>query len=62
MKNDKLFDLEIWNIKLKYTKINFIKVICGNPTLPFKMEIRLVYTEAEVYVKIQKIMSCKTKL
>ena len=42
--------------------INFIKAIWGNPTLPFKMEIRLVYTEANVCVKIQKIMSCKTKL
>ena len=39
--------------------INFIKAICGNPTFHFKMEIRLVYTEAKECVKIQKIMSCK---
>ena len=45
-----------------YTKIDVIKSICGNPTVPFKMEIRLVYTEANVCVKTQKIMSCKTKL
>ena len=31
-----------------YTDINFIKVICDNPTPPFKMEIRLVYTEGNV--------------
>ena len=36
---------------LNYTKINFIKTICGNPTLLFKMEIRHVYTEANVCVK-----------
>ena len=45
-----------------YTKIDVIKSICGNPTVPFKMEISLVYTEANVCVKTQKIMSCKTKL
>ena len=48
LKNDKLFDLEIYDVKLKYTEINFIKAICGNPTLPFKMEIRLAYTEDNV--------------
>ena len=41
----RLFDLEIYNVKLKYTNINSIKGICGNPTPAFKMEIRLVYTE-----------------
>ena len=25
-----------------------MKAICGNPTLPFKMEIKLVYTEGDV--------------
>ena len=35
----------MYNIKLKYTDIDFIKHICGNPTPPFKMEIRLVYTK-----------------
>ena len=44
MKNYKLFDLEIFYVKLKYSNINFIKAICGNATPPFKMEIRLVYT------------------
>ena len=33
---------------LKYTDINLIKAICGNPTHPFKMEIRVVYTEGNV--------------
>ena len=37
--------MEIYNVKLKYTDINFIKAICGNPSPPFKMEIGLVYTE-----------------
>ena len=45
-----------------YTKIDVIQSICGNPTLPFKKEIRLVYTEANACVEIQKIMSRKTKL
>ena len=39
--------------------INSIKAIFGNPSLSFKMNIRLVYTEANVCVKIQKVMSCK---
>ena len=53
----------IWylNVKLKCTEINFIKAICGNTSLPFKMESKLVYTEGAV-CKIQKIMSCITKL
>ena len=33
---------------MMYTDINFIKAICGNPTPPFKMEIRLVYNEGNV--------------
>ena len=33
---------------LKYTDINFIKAILGNSTLPFKIEIKLVYTEGDV--------------
>ena len=41
-------------MELKYTKMDFIKAIWRNPTLPFKMEIRLVYAEANVCVKIQK--------
>ena len=40
-------------------KINFIKAICGNHTLPFNMEIRLAYTETNVCVKIPKIMTSK---
>ena len=44
----KLFDLEIYYVKLKYTDIDFIKAIYGNTTAPFKMEIRLVYTEENV--------------
>ena len=35
-------------LKLKYTDINFIKAIFGNPTPPFKIEIRLVYPEGNV--------------
>ena len=46
----------------KYAKINFIKAICGNHTLPFKMKIGLAYTEANVCVKIPKIMTSKIKL
>ena len=49
MKNDKLFDLQIYNIKLKYIDINFIKAICENHTPPFKMEIRLVYAEGNMF-------------
>ena len=33
---------------MKYIEINFIKTICRNPTLPFEMESRLVYTEGNV--------------
>ena len=44
-----------------YTKIDVIQSICGNPTLPFKKEIRLVYN-VNACVEIQKIMSRKTKL
>ena len=47
MKNDKLFDLEIYIVKLKY----------NDTTPPFKMEIR-----QRMCVKIQKITSCKAKL
>ena len=42
MKRDDFFDFEFYYVKLKYTDINFIKAISGNP---IKMEIRLVYTE-----------------
>ena len=35
----------MYSVKLKYTEINFTKAVCENPTPPFKMEIRLVYTE-----------------
>ena len=38
----------MYNVKLKYTEINVIKAICGNPTLSFKMEVRLVYTEGSL--------------
>ena len=48
LKNDKLFDLEICNVKLKYNGINFIKAICRNSTPSFKMKIRLVYTKVNV--------------
>ena len=60
----KLFDLEIYNVKLKYTDINFIKAVCGNPTPPLKMEIRLAHTDVNVYQDIQnhelqsKIVAC----
>ena len=33
---------------MKYTDINFIIAIFGNPTPSFKMEIRFVYTEEYV--------------
>ena len=49
-------------IYCNYTQINFINAIFGNPTLPFKMEIRLVYNETNVCVKIQKVMTRKNKL
>ena len=41
-----------------------MKAICGNPTLPFKMEIKLVYTEGDVRkdTKKKKKMSRRTKL
>ena len=32
-----------------YNDINVIKAICGSPTLPFKMAIRLVYAEGNVF-------------
>ena len=49
------------NVKLKYTDINVIKAICGNPTLPLKWKLDL-FTLKGVCVKIQKIIRCKTKL
>ena len=52
MKNGKLFDLEIYNVKLKYTYT----------TTPFKMGIRLVYITGNVCKDTKKIMSSKTKL
>ena len=39
----------MYNVKLKYIETIFIKAICGNPILLFEMEIRLVYTEGNVY-------------
>ena len=39
--------------------MNFIKSIYGNPTLPFKIEIRIVYTVVNVCVKIQSLMAAK---
>ena len=53
---------KISKTKLEYIDINFIKAICENPTHPFKMGLRLVYSEENVFVKTQNIMSCKTKL
>ena len=38
LKTDNLFDLEIYIVKLKYT----------HTIPPFKMEIRIVYTEGNV--------------
>lgn len=35
-------------VKVKQTDINFIKATRGNPTPPYKKEIRLVYTEGNV--------------
>ena len=45
-----MFDLEIYNVKLQYTDINFnfVKVFCGNSTPPIKMEIRFFYTQRKV--------------
>ena len=45
-----MFDLEIYNVKLQYTDINFnfVKVFCGNSTPPIKMEIRFLYTQRKV--------------
>ena len=40
-----MFDLKIYNVKLKDAEVNFIKAICGNRTPAFNMKIRLVYTE-----------------
>ena len=45
LQNNKLFDLEIYNVKLEFTGI---KDIWGNPIPPYKMEIRLVHTEGNV--------------
>ena len=59
LKNDKLFDLEIYNVKLKCTDISFIKAICRNPTSSFKMEIRLVYTEENVRKETKKSWAAK---
>ena len=59
LENDKLFDLEICNVKLKYNDINFLKAICRNSTPSFKMKIRLVYTKGNV-CKDTKKMCCKT--
>ena len=42
MQNNKLFDLENYNVKLKCPGINVIEAICENLTPPFKMEIRFV--------------------
>ena len=57
-----LFDLEIYNVKLKYTDINSIKAICGNPTSPFKMEIRLAHTEVNVCQDIKKNHELQNKI
>ena len=46
---------------MKCPEVNFIKAICGNSTIPFKIKIKTVYTEADV-CKDAKIMSCRTKL
>ena len=40
--------MEDYNVRLKYSDINFTKTICGNSTPPFKMEIALVYSEGNV--------------
>ena len=40
--------MEIYNIKLKYTDINFVKAICGNPTPRFKIKIRLAHAKGNV--------------
>ena len=59
LKNDKLFDLEMCNVKLKHTEINVINAICGNPTLPFKMEIRPVYDVRNVCKDTKKSGAAK---
>ena len=51
MKNEKLFDLQIFIVKLKYTDI----------TRPFKMEIKLVLIKGNV-CKDSKIMSFNARL
>ena len=48
LQKEKLLDLETYIVELKYT----------DTTPPFKMEIRVAYTEGNVC----KIMSCKAKL
>ena len=40
--NNKLFDLEIYNVKPKCTNINFIKAICGIILLPLKWKLDLL--------------------
>ena len=50
MKNDKLFDLEIFIVKLKYILL-----------VPLKWKLDL-FTLKGMCVKIQKIMSCNAKL
>ena len=51
LKNDKLFDLEIYYFEMKYSDINLVETICENPTPTFKIKIRLFYAEGNVYVK-----------
>ena len=50
----------IWKTTMEYNDINLNKAICKNPTPPFKMELDL-FTLKEMCVKMQRIMSCKTK-
>ena len=49
MKNDKLFDLEIYIVKLEYT----------DTSPPFEMEILIFYTEGNVckYTKSHELQS-----
>ena len=47
------------NVKLKHTEINVINAICGNPTLPFKMEIRPVYDVRNVCKDTKKSGAAK---
>ena len=51
MKNGKLFDLEIFIVKMKYT----------DTTRPLKVKIRLVYSKGNV-CKIQKTISCNARM